>query len=409
MHLRRLLPAPSKMSGVEVAAIVASILAAFGSGMDMFKRMRAKQKARKQGRQGGKLTQEELRLQQSLSCGPQQIRAEYNKNVIKLGHRFKVGDTTAQNSLAHTLLVLNTGLVKIVHHALSEDSKAREMSKRSLLGLSELAAADTLNTLGQLNKRLTCGPGFALQTQPQPRKPHKRNKKSVQEKDQTLSASRTSSAQPKAKKRPGPDPLARGAWVRSRSGASAVSSGSSTPRPSRQASNHSSFSLTIDQSLGQAETTGLDTHLAQSCLPCTCGARIPAPRYEPGVNIHHSHGHAPQQIQQPELLIVSPEVFNTDYVPPRPPKVPIERPAFGRRPRPPSVATFLTASTKIGEIPEHKWLDQPALSGCNRPLPYVIPPPLEPEPTKKKARGFKSWWKSHGKVGSHAETEVLVA
>lgn len=397
------------MSGVEVAAIVTSILAAFGSGMDMFKRIRAKQKARKQGKQGGKLTQEELRLQQSLSRGPQQIRAEYNKSVTKLGHRFKVGDTTAQTSLAHTLLVLNIGLANIVHDALSEDSKAREMSKRSLLGLSELAAADTLNTLGQLSKRLTSVPGLAIQTPPQPRTPHRRKKKLLQGKDQTLSASRTNPPQPKAKKRPGLDTLARGAWVRSKSGTSAVSSGSSTPRPARQASNHSSFSLAIDPSLGQPEPAGPDTHLVQSCPPCTCGAHVPAPRYEPDINKRHSHRHVPQQIQEPDLLLASPDVFNTDNPPPRPPKIPIERPASSRKPRPPSVATFLTASTKIGEIPEHKWLDRPALSGVNRPLPYIVPPPLAPEPIKKKARGFKSWWKSHGRVDARTETEALVA
>ena len=142
------------MSGVEVATRVASIVAAFSSGMDMFKRMRTEQRARKQGKQGSKLTKEELPLQRSLRRGPQQIIAEYNKNFARLGHLFQVGDAAAQSALRHTLFVLNTGLENF-HQALSQDSNAREISKRALLGLSELVAADTLNILGQLNKRLT--------------------------------------------------------------------------------------------------------------------------------------------------------------------------------------------------------------------------------------------------------------
>jgi hypothetical protein len=400
------------MSGVEVAAIVASILSAFGSGMDMFKRMRAKQKARKQDKQGAKLTQEELQLQKSLSCGPQQIKAEYEKNVIRLGHRFKVGDAPAQTSLAHTLLVLNTGLANIIHHALSEDSKAREMLKRSLLGLSELAAADTLNTLGQLNKRLTSVPGPAIQTQPLHRTPNRRKRKPQKKKDQTSSASRISSPQPKEKKRPGPDPLARGGWVRSKSGTSAVSSGSPTPRSAKQSNNHSSFSLGTDASLSRSEPTTRDPHLLQSNPPCTCGSHVLAPRYEVdnnNNNKHHPHPNGPPQPHEPDLLLASPDVFNTDFLPPRPPKIPLERPTSNRKPRPPSVATFATASTKIGEIPEHRQLGRPALSWDNRPLPYVIPPLLEPEPAKRKARGFKSWWKSHGRADPYTETESLVA
>jgi hypothetical protein len=357
--------------------------------------MRTEQRARKRGKQGGKLTKEELPLQQSLRRGPQQITAKYNKYFARLGHFFQVGDAAAQNALRHTLFLLNTGLENF-HQALSGGSKAREISKRALLGLSEHVAADTLNILGQLNKRLTSILRLAIQTQPQLTTPHRRKKKDVLEKDQISSASRTHSAQLKAKKRRRPDPLARGAWVRSKGGTSVMLSGSSTPRPARQASNQSSFPLTIDPCPGQPRLAGLNRHLTLSCSPCTCRVHVPASRHEPDINKHHSHRRIPQQIQEPDLLLASPNVFNTDYLPSRQPKVPTERPASSRKPRPPSMATILTASTKIGEIPEHKWLDRPALLGNNRPLPYVIPPPLEPEPIKNKSRGFKSWWRAMG-------------
>jgi hypothetical protein len=50
--------------------------------------------------------------------------------------------------------------------------------------------------------------------------------------------------------------------------------------------------------------------------------------------------------------------------------------------------TFMTASTKIGEIPESRIQSSEEVQ--LKPMPYTIPPPLEPtEPRKKK--GFKFW------------------
>ena len=404
------------MSGIEVAATVASIIAAFGSGMNVLKRVRVKQKARKQDKQTAKITQDELRVQQSLLRGPQQIRAEYDKNVTRLGHRFEIGDAIAHDSLAHTLIVLNTGLVNILNHALSGDSKAHEMSKRSLLGLSELAAADTINALGQLNKRLdkrldkrfASASSFAVQPKPQLNTPHRRKRKASKQKEQALVAPNITPPTPKEKNRPEADPLARGGWVRSKSGTSVVSSGSSTPRPSKQSSNHSSFSLAKDLSPSHLEPTAPNPRLTQSNPICPCGTHVLPPQYEIEKHRHHPQSHTYMQLQEPDVLLASPDAFSADFVPPRPPKIPLERPVSTRKPRPPSVATFLTASTKIGEIPEHRWLDRHLLPWDNRPLPYVIPPPLEPEPAKRKARGFKSWWKSHGRTDSNTEKELYV-
>lgn len=397
------------MSGVEVAAIVTSIIAAFGSGMNIFKRMRAKQKARRHDRQGENLTQEELRLEQSLSRGPQQIRAEYDRSVTRLGHRFEIGDAIAHNSLAHTLIVLNTGLVNILDHALSGDTKAREMSKKSLLGLSELAAADTLNALGQLTRRLTSVSSLAVQSQSQPSMPHGRKKKAPKQKDQALVASRVNPPRTKQKKRPERDPPARGGWVRSKSGTSVVSSGSSTPRAAKPTNNEASSSPANASLSNRPESTARNPYLVQISPPCTCGAHFPAPGNDFGTNKHQAQPNIRPQLPEPDLLLVPLDIFNTDSLPPRPPKIPIDRPEANRKPRPPSVATFLTASTKIGEIPEHRWPDRPVLPWDNRPLPYVIPPPLEPEPAKRKARGFKSWWKSHGRANVNEETEALAS
>lgn len=104
------------------------------------------------------------------------------------------------------------------------------------------------------------------------------------------------------------------------------------------------------------------------------------------------------------MLLVPADFFqsNTPFPPdeqnppPRPPKVPLNdhQNGHGMRVRPTSVATFMTASTKVGEIPEHRWINKPAAHAeKERPLPYVIPPPLRPDlmEPKKKGRGFKFW------------------
>jgi hypothetical protein len=394
------------MSGLEVAAVVSSIIAAFGSGMDLFKKMRAKAKAKKQDKHGAKLTQDELRLQQSLCRGPQQIQVEYDKNVARLGHRFETGDPIAHSSLAQTLVVLNTGLVNIIKHALSEDSKAREMSKRSLLGLSELATADTINALAQLNKRLTSVSSLVVQPQPLAKTAQKKKTKTAQQEDQASLASRTSPPQTKEKKRPDPDPLARGCWIRSKSGTSVVSSGLSTPRPAKKKRSHSSPFPAKGSPLSQPGPIARDPHPAPGNSPCVCGAQFSSLRHDVENRKDGRQAYGQPQMQETDLLLASPDVFNADLPPPRPPKIPLERLVPSRKPRPPSVATFLTTSTKIGEIPEHRWLDRPALPWDDRPLPYVIPPPLEPEPVKRKARGFKSWWKSSSRDERSTKSEV---
>jgi hypothetical protein len=396
------------MSGLEVATVVSSIIAAFGSGMDLFKKMRTKAKAKKQDKHGAKLTQDELRLRESLCRGPQQIQAEYDKNVARLGHRFKIGDPIAHSSLVHILIVLNTGLVNILDHALSEDSKAREMSKRSLLGLSELATADTMNALGQLNKRLTSVSSLVVQPQPFAKTAQRKKTKTAQQQDQASMPSRTSPPQTKEKKRPDPDPLARGGWIRSKSGTSVVSSGLSTPRPVKKKRSHSSPFPAKDSPLSQPEPKALDPHPAPGNSPCVCGAQLSSPRRDIENRRDDPQAYGQPRIQEPDLLLASPDVFSADLLPPRPPKIPLERPVPSRKPRPPSVATFLTASTKIGEIPEHRWLDRPASPWDDRPLPYVIPPPLEPEPVKRKTRGFKFWWKSGSRDERSTKSEVQV-
>ncbi|KAL2414763.1 hypothetical protein ABEF95_002260 [Exophiala dermatitidis] len=151
--------------------------------------------------------------------------------------------------------------------------------------------------------------------------------------------------------------------------------------------------------------------------------------------LDHAGDSKPQR--QPSMLIVPSDFFELQVVsavqvhpeqscgrrrdppPPRPPKIPLDskpppppppppRRAFidgGRRaPRPTSTMTFMTASTKIGEIPESRWQGQGKILPISAEghadnnktwvLADTLPPPLEPlgngaKTTKKSC--FKFW------------------
>ena len=380
------------MAGLEITAVVSSIISAFASGMDIFKRMRAKQKVKKRSQKEVPPTREEQQLQESLQRNPRAIRVEYDRSVARHGHSFEVGDMHAHNSLAHTLLKLNTGLVNIINHALSDSARARKLSRKSLYSLSELAAADTIHALTELNRRLGSRSQLALPKQVPQRleESHGRWKKPGKRACKVPNNPKAPSTQVPEKERPKPDPLARGGWVRSKSGTSVVtvSSGASTPKPAKhkRADSAVSMSKVAHPNLARA---GLSSPVPYNCPGKPADDTIP---------FHTGRPTQQENSQMLDLWLASPEEWAVAKAPPRPPKIPLERSTSYRRPRPPSVATFQTASTKIGEIPEHRWLNQPVVPWENRRLPYTIPPPLEPEP-EKKPKGFRAWWKNCNAAG----------
>lgn len=431
------------MSSVEVTTVVASIVSAFASGMDIFKRMKAKQRSKKNRNKPGRLSEEEWQLQTSLQDRPREIKAEYDRNLARLGNRFAVGDSTAQTSLNHTLLILNTGLIQILSHALSNDTKAQALSRRSLLNLSENAAADAVRALEQLEGRLSSTSKLTL-TAPlasnkRPRKKGEGTSKGVAGPPKARPAHKPRSKlfSTTERKRPGPDPLVRGAWVRSKNGTSVITSSfspSGTATPKIVDLKAVSTSL-VPYGLSLPRFSHCRTKSSPSYPSRLSQERPPDHhRKESFSYLDHSppsyvasseqkEQHCPNR--HPSLLLASAEVFtdiqtmssqSLSLPPPPPPKIPLQNPiscqdatlsAPRMRVRPPSVATFMTASTKIGEIPEHRWLNhhsnnnsdpaQPVLPWeeqqyANKPLPYTIPPRLEDEPApKRKGLGFKFW------------------
>jgi hypothetical protein len=404
----------ARMAACEVSQIVASIVSAYNSGLDVFKRMKRRKKS---NNKDTKPAQEDAILQASLEHRPKDIRTEYEKSVAKLGHRFEIGDTIAHSSLAHTLLVLNSGLINVLNNWLSDDSVKRRQSQRSLLSISEVAAADALFALGQLNHRLTAQP--RLQATLPMSIEETRPKKS----SHSRQASKTVvdiKIDPRVKSRAENNLLVRGGWVRpypaarSKSGSSVV-----TVAPSR----NTSTTKLADNKRHKSPTSGTASPSGRSASRSPKGSPRPGHKRaesspaiftQPSQNMvelpvdmmlqqRHRSPETRQITREPSMLIIPSDFFESCIEPPplRPPKIPLHsrpsmniRPTTGIRPRPPSVATFMTASTKIGEIPEHRW--PPQANEEPRPLPYVIPPPLNVEDVlpKKKGRGFRFWKKA---------------
>jgi hypothetical protein len=87
------------MPNPDVSAIVSSIVAAFDSGMNVFRRIQKKRKQSKLNKRGQKKVtgfeaaeKEEERLCLSLQRGPRQIIGAYETNSGRLGERFRRGD-----------------------------------------------------------------------------------------------------------------------------------------------------------------------------------------------------------------------------------------------------------------------------------------------------------------------------
>lgn len=412
------------MGGIGVASVVASIISAFGSGMEVFHRLGGKK--RKSSARPPHPWEEAEWAEESLENRPLQIRRAYDQNVVKFGRRFEVGDSIAQSTLAQTLLALNTDLINLINHALSADPSAKAVSHRALFTLSETAALDTMAALGQLKSRLSLAssrPRLSLDPQSTEKNSHQRGTKD------------SSSPPLRTPKRPSPAPLlVRGGWVRSKSGTSIVSAtaankaaeakgGRSETLNGARTEKHircKSASAAVSSSTSHHESNTRQRSDAEKreVLECTLKQREWPLEERTGARNGTPNEHSPIQRQRPEenprpqrqpsMLIVPADFFDSPSPlrraacpspPPRPPKLPLDsklrhrpRPAHDNNVRPTSAMTFMTASTKIGEIPASRGPDDvlPAKDVASRIPAYVIPPPLEASQQKKR-KGLRFW------------------
>jgi len=422
------------MARTEVSSVIHDILNAFQDGLHIFKTKSRKHRRRHTEPAN---TNEEKRIHDSLAQRPHEIKQTYEKSVAKHGHRFEVGDSTAQVSLAQTLLVLNTGLIKLLNHALSND-KSRSQSRSGVLNLSETAALDTLTALSELDLRMTSASSLNLKLSPKGRGADPEHRRKLRPRGQYSSQQSI---------RPAPSPLApHGGWVRRKTDPSVVSvvvsprakrsdqkrtSASRSSSAARTKTSKSippvpetkhrekrspppSYSQLANESPLEPKLTprGRLDHV-QPCQPTSenkAGNEEPAMRH-PGTYIAPIDFYS--MFPQPAIDRYESQLQgNMHVLPSRPPKIPFHsRPQqqqqqqqysqpvltsdrFEGRIRPASMMTFMTASTKIGEIPEHRLPDRVLTEEQQEetPMPYVLPDMLDP-PKKRGGRGFKFWKK----------------
>ncbi|KAL2444767.1 hypothetical protein ABEF95_017236 [Exophiala dermatitidis] len=471
------------MGAVSVASVVASIISAFGSGMEVFHRLGVgTKKSRCRARPPQPWEEAEWDsewVQESLQSRPLQIKHEYDLSVGRFGRHFEVGDSTAHSSLAQTLLVLNTGLIKLINHALSDNQSQGTVmsSNKALFSLSEAAASDTMAALEQLRTRLSLTAPRPLGRIPRGEKEeesqdrigrhcHRGHHKTQTHQESSLSLSLTEERpQQHSGSRASTPLLVRGGWVRSKNGGTSsvvVPSAAAAVRKAKRArkTDQDQDSTTSSQSKSSSGSTATtrtrtrtrtlvstqtepgrhagnptDSETSASVSPDRVRRhRQESPKHDALAVLDHARDSKPQR--QPSMLIVPSDFFDVvqvppeqsygrrrlDPPPPRPPKIPLDskpppppppppRRAFidgGRRaPRPTSTMTFMTASTKIGEIPESRrhgqWQGQilpnsvEGLADTNKTWgpAYTVPPPLEPlgnngaKTTKKSC--FKFW------------------
>lgn len=384
------------MGAIDVASIVASILAAFNSSIDVFNRLKGKK--RPTHARPPRPSEEEEWLRHSLTGRPLEIRQVYDRSRATHGHSFEMGDGPAHSSLAHTLLVLNTGLINLLNNALHRDPKTRASSRRTLYNLSETAALDTLSALGQLNSRLSMTiPSMPISRQDrQPSaKRHRRHKQ--QQQQPPLPPPEPVSSSKKHNPLPPPSLLAQGGEVRSKNGPSVVSAAEAR-KLRRDVNSHDMPRSKSPLPKGSASQISL---IKTKTRKTSKSARNDDASAQQGTNTNNdgnplrisSHSDESWQAErEPSILLMSNACFEEQplrnpvhVVPPKSSSVPQSRPM--------STATFLSTSTKIGEIPEHRRSDRnkPLDRQTPRRMPHPIPPPLDPQLSITKASRFKFW------------------
>lgn len=428
------------MAEAEVSSMIGNILDAFRNGLNVFQGMGRKH--RRSHSDPSRVDVDGLILD-SLSQRPQEIRQTYDSMVKKHGQGFHVGDTTAQTSLAQILLVFNTGLIRLLNRSLSEDKKSRSSARSGILTLSETAAMDTLIALSELDLRLASAPklgakptapnksrprasscGQLMAIRRPPPTPRLQNGGWVRSKSDPSAVSVVVAC--KAKK----SEQRKGSGSQSRSNSPTSSTRSTSLLPAKEPkSPPPRYSQPAPRSPPRPRPKPLQL---QTC-PANILTTVPENAAEKRL------------IRHPSMYIVPSDFFdafqsaetsryNSHSVtkplssPPVPPKIPLHSypvqnqsrdrqakhshqskgrnsPAADQYPlhqaevdargenrvRPVSMMTFMTASTKIGEIPEHRLPDRELTQEEREqiPMPYVVPEMLDPP--KRKTRGMRFW------------------
>lgn len=428
------------MAPVQVSTIVNEMFQTFDCSLDIYRDSRRGQSRRYPMFSA---TTDEQNMA-TLRMRSKEIRQKYELGAAKHGSAFEQGDSMAQIKLAQVLMGFQTGLVQIFDLPLSNDHKQRAQARKSTMHLSAMATEETITILSELEVRLTAASALEAFM------PSSRMKSSVMARQSASSRSGSedtvSRTQPARRPPPTPKLDKRGGWVRSRSNPSVITvvpASKMTKPTSRSVSSSRSSDTATDffrrsPSVGQkvlespASPRAKKTQLAQKAAGKVKHMKsrltpLPGPRdnfsdvsqtwtkhditHSPTRHTRSVSDEKTEVQRQPSMYIVTSDFLNnlaahtpearqdvwrSEQPPPRPYK-PVQLRAqpytaahVDTRPRPPSMMTFMTASTRLGEVPVHKRPDYtPTRDEIEaRPIPYVLPPLLEPARERKR---FRFW------------------
>ncbi|KAL1967142.1 hypothetical protein VTN77DRAFT_3433 [Rasamsonia byssochlamydoides] len=375
------------MPNPDISAIVPLIVAAFESGMNIFRRLQDKRRQSKLNKKSRRKTtpyngdgdaadkEEEERLRLSLRRGPGQIMSVYETNSGRFGDRFRRGDDLAQSSLTHTLLVFNAGLMRIISSIMSNDARNDELARRSLLDLSERSTLDAVNSLEDLCQRLIASsvgsPQSGLSSRhiestsrrnrdavgkrvplKQQQIPRKRDKDKGQQKEDYKKATAAGRSKPSvspgagSKNHPRPE-VVRGAWVRSRNGSSSsVTVITSAISRTQERTTSATISKRRQRNSLKANNNSAKYPTSGS-LPASSSPDRPSSTALPSNNPSsqsppstHPQQQLPRGTTFPEQGQDIPKSSNNNY----------------NNNNRVSILSIDSGGTKLGEIPRHKWL-----------------------------------------------------
>jgi len=299
---------------------------------DVFKKLK-----RKRSRKGDRLQDEEARLSKSLRRAPGDLRVEYERNQASQGEQFRQGDLKVHASLTATLLKLNNGLVAIITSFLGSGRNDVMLDYRSLTSLSESSRIEALSALSQLSYRLSQSSLSLLQ----PSQKHNGNKharkKSHESEAATIRRIQASNASESQLAIVKPRPRRRTSGGSRPSGATHVESKSNPVRPTARKS----------AGLSSKSTPNLRHHVT--------------PSYSPVPSRPH---HTPKPEDSAE------EIFRRR----------VEKVT-------PSMHTFASNSTKVGEIPMCKWNTPYDFDEMMRRNAEAASKPAAAHTTEQKPRG----------------------
>lgn len=282
----------------------------------------------------------ETHLSRSLKKNRLEVENAYGEDLVRYGPSFADGDAEAQSSLSRILFRLNAVIKRFT------TGQHTTTDYQSLLSLSNASRIEAIHTFEQLSQRLSLSslalvplsPGLKEKNQ----RHHQRRKKS---------SSSSGVKHTRSKSAPELSVTPQG-WVR--------------PKAGRKQSSDSTKS---SKGSGTSSPKQIAAKALATQPPASSSRRSPAPRQIASVphNDENSQGTPPPQ-------------YTTFPVEPLRTRKTQDRKSF---------MSFASDSTKIGEIPEHKWARNAAMHEGNYPMTTYYPVKPYQEPEKQRSRLMK--------------------